>query len=123
MLVQAGESFQAHFTADLEKKRGGCHITNIMNVVQLHHKPTSQITSYARTTETLCQHNVNTVSFKKYTVNVTNHFICLLVFLQIFGFLNLILWSGNCWFIYKETPFHKDPKQPTTVEEGGTPGP
>ncbi|KAI7797838.1 synaptophysin-like protein 2b isoform X2 [Triplophysa rosa] len=25
----------------------------------------------------------------------------------IFGFLNLILWGGNCWFIYKETPFHK----------------
>lgn len=27
----------------------------------------------------------------------------------IFGFLNLILWAGNCWFIYKETQFHKDP--------------
>lgn len=27
----------------------------------------------------------------------------------IFGFLNLILWAGNCWFIYKETPFHKSP--------------
>lgn len=26
----------------------------------------------------------------------------------IFGFLNLILWAGNCWFIYKETPLHKD---------------
>ncbi|KAJ8260287.1 hypothetical protein GJAV_G00179230 [Gymnothorax javanicus] len=23
------------------------------------------------------------------------------------GFLNLILWGSNCWFIYKETPFHK----------------
>ncbi|XP_066499955.1 synaptophysin-like protein 2b [Hoplias malabaricus] len=23
------------------------------------------------------------------------------------GFLNLILWAGNCWFIFKETPFHK----------------
>ncbi|XP_047204214.1 synaptophysin-like protein 2a isoform X1 [Girardinichthys multiradiatus] len=41
----------------------------------------------------------------------------------IFGFLNLILWAGNCWFIYKETPFHKDSSQPTTVEEGGAPGP
>ncbi|RXN34334.1 synaptophysin 1 [Labeo rohita] len=32
----------------------------------------------------------------------------------LFGFLNLILWAGNCWFIYKETPFHKPPN----VEEG-----
>ncbi|XP_061788168.1 synaptophysin-like protein 2a [Nerophis lumbriciformis] len=41
----------------------------------------------------------------------------------IFGFLNVILWAGNCWFIYKETSFHKDPNPPTTVEEGGAPGP
>ncbi|KAM6982478.1 synaptophysin-like protein 2b [Tautogolabrus adspersus] len=34
----------------------------------------------------------------------------------IFGFLNLILWSGNCWFIYKETPFHKSANQPADVE-------
>ncbi|XP_028303326.1 synaptophysin-like protein 2a [Gouania willdenowi] len=39
----------------------------------------------------------------------------------IFGFLNLILWAGNCWFIYKETEFHKEPNPP--VEEGGAPGP
>ncbi|TNM87182.1 hypothetical protein fugu_007412 [Takifugu bimaculatus] len=30
----------------------------------------------------------------------------------IFGFLNLILWSGNCWFIFKETSFHKSANQP-----------
>ncbi|TMS19482.1 synaptophysin-like protein 2a [Larimichthys crocea] len=41
----------------------------------------------------------------------------------IFGFLNLILWAGNCWFIYKETPFHKDPNPPANIEEGGAPGP
>ncbi|XP_054472589.1 synaptophysin-like protein 2a [Anoplopoma fimbria] len=41
----------------------------------------------------------------------------------IFGFLNLILWASNCWFIYKETPFHKDPNPPVTMEEGGAPGP
>ncbi|KAM9351425.1 synaptophysin-like protein 2b [Symphorus nematophorus] len=35
----------------------------------------------------------------------------------IFGFLNLILWGGNCWFIYKETPFHKT-NQPANVEGG-----
>ncbi|KAM9361625.1 synaptophysin-like protein 2a [Symphorus nematophorus] len=39
------------------------------------------------------------------------------------GFLNLILWGGNCWFIYKETPFHKDPTPPDTTGEGGVPGP
>lgn len=36
----------------------------------------------------------------------------------IFGFLNLILWSGNCWFIYKETPFHKSANQPADLEGG-----
>ncbi|XP_068598504.1 synaptophysin-like [Brachionichthys hirsutus] len=41
----------------------------------------------------------------------------------IFGFLNLILWAGNCWFIYKETPFHKDPVPPPPMDEGGAPGP
>ncbi|KAM6928374.1 synaptophysin-like protein 2 [Xenentodon cancila] len=41
----------------------------------------------------------------------------------IFGFLNLILWAGNCWFIYKETPFHKDPTLPDHMKEGGAPGP
>ncbi|KAM8753852.1 synaptophysin-like protein 2b [Acanthopagrus schlegelii] len=34
----------------------------------------------------------------------------------VFGFLNLILWGGNCWFIYKETPFHKTPNQPADAE-------
>ncbi|XP_026126021.1 synaptophysin-like protein 1 isoform X2 [Carassius auratus] len=29
----------------------------------------------------------------------------------IFGFLNLILWGGNCWFLYKETPLHKSANQ------------
>ncbi|KAM9364426.1 synaptophysin-like protein 2a [Pholidichthys leucotaenia] len=41
----------------------------------------------------------------------------------IFGFLNLILWAGNCWFIYKETPFHKDPNTPAPVGKSGAPGP
>ncbi|AWP09571.1 putative synaptophysin-like isoform 2 [Scophthalmus maximus] len=34
----------------------------------------------------------------------------------IFGFLNLILWGGNCWFIYKETPLHKSANEPSDVE-------
>ncbi|KAK2874047.1 hypothetical protein Q8A67_021200 [Cirrhinus molitorella] len=36
----------------------------------------------------------------------------------LFGFLNLILWAGNCWFIYKETPFHKPANPPPNVEGG-----
>nr|XP_057940425.1 synaptophysin-like protein 2 [Doryrhamphus excisus]XP_057940430.1 synaptophysin-like protein 2 [Doryrhamphus excisus] len=34
----------------------------------------------------------------------------------IFGFLNFILWAGNCWFIYKETPFHKSPQPPAEAD-------
>ncbi|KAI1893174.1 hypothetical protein AGOR_G00141190 [Albula goreensis] len=36
----------------------------------------------------------------------------------IFGFLNLILWGGNCWFIFKETPFHKPANPPAAAEAG-----
>ncbi|XP_038863721.1 synaptophysin-like protein 2 [Salvelinus namaycush] len=36
----------------------------------------------------------------------------------IFGFLNLILWGGNCWFIFKETPFHKSANHLGDAEEG-----
>lgn len=42
-------------------------------------------------------------------------FFCF-IFRQVFGFLNLILWGGNCWFIYKETPFHKSANPPANVE-------
>ncbi|XP_049608807.1 synaptophysin-like protein 2b [Syngnathus scovelli] len=39
----------------------------------------------------------------------------------IFGFLNFILWGGNCWFIYKETPFHKSNVPPAADAEGTAP--
>ncbi|XP_053173272.1 synaptophysin-like protein 2b [Scomber japonicus] len=39
----------------------------------------------------------------------------------IFGFLNLILWGGNCWFIYKETPFHQTASPPADTEGGVRP--
>ncbi|XP_032893552.1 synaptophysin-like protein 1 [Amblyraja radiata] len=29
----------------------------------------------------------------------------------VFGFLNLILWCGNAWFVYKETNWHAEPEQ------------
>ena len=25
---------------------------------------------------------------------------------QVFGFLNLCVWAGNAWFVYKETRWH-----------------
>ncbi|XP_062854443.1 synaptophysin-like protein 2b [Trichomycterus rosablanca] len=34
------------------------------------------------------------------------------------GFLNLILWGGNCWFIFKETQFHKS-SIPSAAQQGG----
>uniref|UniRef100_A0A674D8D9 Synaptophysin like 2 n=1 Tax=Salmo trutta TaxID=8032 RepID=A0A674D8D9_SALTR len=37
----------------------------------------------------------------------------------IFGFLNLILWGGNCWFIFKETSFHKAANPPAVMEGSG----
>lgn len=39
----------------------------------------------------------------------------------IFGFLNLILWSGNCWFIFKETHFHKSDVPPAEMQDGVQP--
>uniref|UniRef100_A0A672Z7V2 Synaptoporin n=1 Tax=Sphaeramia orbicularis TaxID=375764 RepID=A0A672Z7V2_9TELE len=29
------------------------------------------------------------------------------LFLQVFGFLNFVLWAGNIWFVFKETSWHK----------------
>ncbi|XP_063480581.1 synaptophysin-like protein 2 isoform X3 [Symphalangus syndactylus] len=26
--------------------------------------------------------------------------------LVLFGFINFFLWAGNCWFVFKETPWH-----------------
>lgn len=25
---------------------------------------------------------------------------------QVFGFLNMFIWAGNAWFVYKETRWH-----------------
>ncbi|KAM7134021.1 synaptophysin-like protein 1 isoform 1-T1 [Macrochelys suwanniensis] len=40
----------------------------------------------------------------------------------VFGFLNLILWAGNAWFVYKETNLHSSPEAPVPAP-GGTPAP
>ncbi|XP_069833704.1 synaptophysin-like protein 1 [Dendropsophus ebraccatus] len=37
-----------------------------------------------------------------------------------FGFLNLILWAGNAWFVYKETNLHSPPPQ-SDPEQGPPP--
>ncbi|XP_068280863.1 synaptophysin-like protein 1 [Nyctibius grandis] len=36
----------------------------------------------------------------------------------VFGFLNLVLWVGSSWFVYKETNFHRPPPPPPA---GATP--
>ncbi|XP_075713399.1 synaptophysin-like protein 1 [Rhinoderma darwinii] len=38
-----------------------------------------------------------------------------------FGFLNLILWAGNAWFVYKETNLHAPPQPPPNPEQGPPP--
>lgn len=51
----------------------------------------------------------------------------LLLSLQLFGFINFFLWAGNCWFVFKETPWHgqeqgqdqgQGPSQESTAEQG-----
>ncbi|XP_067913629.1 synaptophysin-like protein 2 [Heterodontus francisci] len=36
----------------------------------------------------------------------------------IFGFMNFILWSGNSWFAFKETSWHKPANQQGAAEQG-----
>lgn len=38
----------------------------------------------------------------------------------IFGFLNMCVWGGNLWFLYKETPWHKVQQSHGTPEPGVT---
>ena len=45
--------------------------------------------------------------------------------LQLFGFINFFLWAGNCWFVFKETPWHgqaqaqgQAPSQESAAEQG-----
>ncbi|XP_053320603.1 synaptophysin-like protein 1 [Spea bombifrons] len=40
-----------------------------------------------------------------------------------FGFLNLILWAGNAWFVYKETNLHTAPPEDGTQGPGNIPAP
>uniref|UniRef100_A0A3B1IJC9 Synaptophysin-like 2b n=1 Tax=Astyanax mexicanus TaxID=7994 RepID=A0A3B1IJC9_ASTMX len=37
------------------------------------------------------------------------------------GFLNLILWAGNCWFVFKETHFHQSSPPPASQIGGRQP--
>ncbi|GAA6070908.1 synaptophysin-like protein 1 [Tachysurus ichikawai] len=42
----------------------------------------------------------------------------------VFGFLNLIIWSGNAWFVYKETCWHSQARNSRQeAERGRGPGP
>lgn len=39
----------------------------------------------------------------------------------IFGFLNMILWGGNAWFVYKETSLHSPSNTSASHGQGGVP--
>ncbi|XP_055974044.1 synaptophysin-like protein 1 isoform X1 [Sorex fumeus] len=39
------------------------------------------------------------------------------------GFLNLILWGGNAWFVYKETNLHSPSDATASQSQGGGPPP
>ncbi|KAM6201665.1 synaptophysin-like protein 1 [Rhynchocyon petersi] len=39
----------------------------------------------------------------------------------IFGFLNMILWGGNAWFVYKETSLHSPSNTSTSHGQGNIP--
>lgn len=39
----------------------------------------------------------------------------------IFGFLNMLVWAGNLWFLYKETPWFKSRSEGTPQGTGGLP--
>lgn len=41
----------------------------------------------------------------------------------IFGFLNMILWGGNAWFVYKETNLHSPSNTSASHTQGGIPPP
>ncbi|XP_016060234.1 PREDICTED: synaptophysin-like protein 1 [Miniopterus natalensis] len=41
----------------------------------------------------------------------------------IFGFLNMILWGGNAWFVYKETNLHSPSNTSASHAQGGIPPP
>ncbi|XP_075804911.1 synaptophysin-like protein 1 [Microtus pennsylvanicus] len=41
----------------------------------------------------------------------------------IFGFLNMILWGGNAWFVYKETSLHSPSNTSASHSQGGVPPP
>ncbi|KAM9650464.1 synaptophysin-like protein 1 isoform 2-T2 [Trichechus inunguis] len=41
----------------------------------------------------------------------------------IFGFLNMILWGGNAWFVYKETSLHSPSNTSAAHGQGGIPPP
>ncbi|KAL8178892.1 UNVERIFIED_CONTAM: Synaptophysin-like protein 2 [Gekko kuhli] len=37
----------------------------------------------------------------------------------LFGFVNFVLWAGNCWFVFKETPWHAQTTNKESSAEQG----
>lgn len=42
-----------------------------------------------------------------------------LLSLQLFGFINFLLWAGNCWFVFKETAWHAQAAPRDSAAEQG----
>lgn len=45
--------------------------------------------------------------------------VCFFLFLQVFGFVNVVLWSGNIWFVFKETGWYKTGQRYPTRSASG----
>ncbi|POI20747.1 hypothetical protein CIB84_015506, partial [Bambusicola thoracicus] len=48
-------------------------------------------------------HFGSVTSMRSLNVSVVPHFF---LNLQVFGLLNMVLWGGNIWFVYKDTNLH-----------------
>ncbi|KAM9313453.1 synaptophysin-like protein 1 [Gastrophryne carolinensis] len=69
--------------------------------------------------QTIVTYTCNHTSFYECQPNVESHMGSLNVSVA-FGFLNLILWAGNAWFVYKETNLHSPPTS-SNPEQGPPP--
>lgn len=54
-----------------------------------------------------CEPHTTTLHHNTHTTCMVCFVVIYSVSLQVFGFLNFVLWAGNIWFVFKETGWHK----------------
>lgn len=59
----------------------------------------------------------NTESYLQLDISLVSCIPCRIVlyggqFLQVFGWLTMVIWAATLWFLFKDTTFFKDPKAP-----------